>query len=350
MTTSIKTNIQAIVDSIAIFKDSLTNEEITKQSLVLPFISALGYNVFSPFDVQAELTCDILKQKGEKVDYAIMQNNNPAIIIECKKYNENLSIHQAQLARYFAATNAKFGILTNGTQYMFYTDTEKENLMDNTPFFAFDIQDMTDAKFAILEQFSKALFNENLIYNTANSLKTFSTLKTTLQDALETPSPELVKLICKDIHNGRFTDSVLNTYTDTFKRVWQSIKNDIIQDNLNIIIKQNTPKQNCIETDTTTTQPKKEIVTTNTEIEAYHYIKAIIANIIEPNRIILKDALNACNICMDNQRYSICHLLFNNENKLKLEINDTIYNINTPQDIFNYKNELINAATLLIAK
>lgn len=310
MTTSIKTNIQAIVDSIAIFKDSLTNEEITKQSLVLPFISALGYNVFSPFDVQAELTCDILKQKGEKVDYAIMQNNNPAIIIECKKYNENLSIHQAQLARYFAATNAKF---------------------------------------AILDQFSKTLFNENIIYNTANSLKTFSTLKTTLQDALETPSPELVKLICKDIHNGRFTDSVLNTYTDTFKRVWQSIKNDIIQDNLNIIIKQNTPKQNCIETDTTT-QPKKEIVTTNTEIEAYHYIKAIIANIIEPNRIILKDALNACNICMDNQRYSICHLLFNNENKLKLEINDTIYNINTPQDIFNYKNELINAATLLIAK
>lgn len=121
MQTTIKQNLQQIADSVCLFKNNLNNEETTKQALILPFIShVLGYNVFSHFEVQAEYTCDILKTKGEKVDYAIMQDNKPTIIIECKKFNETLSLHTAQLARYFAATNPKFAMLTNGTMYLLY--------------------------------------------------------------------------------------------------------------------------------------------------------------------------------------------------------------------------------------
>lgn len=346
MTTTIKQNLQQIADSVCLFKDNLNNEETTKQALILPFISqALGYNVFSPFEVQAEYTCDILKTKGEKVDYAIMQDNKPTIIIECKKFNETLTLHTAQLARYFAATNAKFAVLTNGTIYQFYTDTEQQNLMDNTPFFTFDILNMTEQNYNILEQFHKTQFNQLSIYNTANSLKTFTQLKNTLKDALNTPSPELVKLVAKNCYNGRFSDSVLNTYTHTFNKAWQAIKNDIINDTLKVIIKQN---DNDNDNPTEDNTPKKEIITTDNEIEAYHYIKAIAQPIMDTNRIVLKDGLNACNICIDNQRKSICHLLFNNENKLKLEIDGNQFPIDNPIDTLNFKQQITDKINSLL--
>jgi hypothetical protein len=36
-------------------KDSLSTEEATKTSLVLPFIQALGYDFFNPYEVVPEL-------------------------------------------------------------------------------------------------------------------------------------------------------------------------------------------------------------------------------------------------------------------------------------------------------
>lgn len=69
--------------------------------------------------------------------------------------------------------------------------------MDNTPFFTFDILNMSEQNYNTLEQFHKTQFNQLSIYNTANSLKTFTQLKNTLKDALNTPSPELVKLVAK---------------------------------------------------------------------------------------------------------------------------------------------------------
>ena len=44
----------------------LYTEEATKNALVMPFINALGYNVFDPMEVVPEFTCDIGTKKGEK--------------------------------------------------------------------------------------------------------------------------------------------------------------------------------------------------------------------------------------------------------------------------------------------
>ena len=67
----------------------------------MPFIQALGYDVFNPLEVIPEFTADIGMKKGEKVDYAIMQNNNPILLIECKCVTENLDNHDSQLTRYY---------------------------------------------------------------------------------------------------------------------------------------------------------------------------------------------------------------------------------------------------------
>lgn len=42
----------------------------------MPFINALGYDVFNPLEVVPEMTCDIAMKKGEKIDYAIMKMVN----------------------------------------------------------------------------------------------------------------------------------------------------------------------------------------------------------------------------------------------------------------------------------
>ncbi len=58
----------------------IQTEEATKNAMVMPFISALGYDVFNPSEVTPELNADIGTKKGEKVDYAILKDQKPIIL------------------------------------------------------------------------------------------------------------------------------------------------------------------------------------------------------------------------------------------------------------------------------
>lgn len=107
-------------------KTSIETEEATKTSLVLPFFQILGYDIFNPKEFTPEFTADVGIKKGEKVDYAIMNEGSPVILIEAKSVNETLDKHSSQLFRYFGTTTAKFAILTNGIIYQFYTDLEEK--------------------------------------------------------------------------------------------------------------------------------------------------------------------------------------------------------------------------------
>ena len=119
------------------------NEEATKTALVLPFINfVLGYNPFEPSEVAPEYSADILGKKNEKVDYAILKDGKPVILIECKKYGTPLERAQAsQLYRYMSATEARIAVLTDGVSYQFYTDLDQPNRMDEKPFLEFNLLD-----------------------------------------------------------------------------------------------------------------------------------------------------------------------------------------------------------------
>jgi hypothetical protein len=106
---------------------SLTNEEATKMALIAPFIQALGYDIFNPVEVKPEFSADLpgIKQ-GERVDYAILEDGHPKILVEAKPYTTDLkTAEMGQLSRYFQATNARIGILTNGQSWLFYSDLDK---------------------------------------------------------------------------------------------------------------------------------------------------------------------------------------------------------------------------------
>ena len=131
---------------IDMLKGNLATEEATKTALIMPFFNLLDYDVFNPIEFVPEFTADIGTKKGEKVDYAIMKDNNPVILIEAKGVNDDLTKHDAQLFRYFTSTNAKFAILTNGIIYKFFTDLEEPNKMDEKPFLEVNLLDLNENK------------------------------------------------------------------------------------------------------------------------------------------------------------------------------------------------------------
>ncbi len=135
--------IQAIAAGIPGQIEHLQTEEATKIALIMPFIKALGYNVFDPTEVVPEYTADFGIKKGARVDYAIMKDGKPIILFECKSADVNLDdMHTAQLAGYFAATDARFAVLTNGVIYRFHSDLDKSNKMDLKPFLEIDMLEL----------------------------------------------------------------------------------------------------------------------------------------------------------------------------------------------------------------
>ena len=136
-------------------KDFKSNtEEDTKQKIILPFIMALGWDPFSD-DVEPEYTCAVGKDIGDKVDYALKIDNSPIIFVECKKYEEPLEKHIKQLFNYYAKADIKTAILTNGDDYWFFTDSSKENIMDEEPQLKIKISTVSEDELSQLEQYTK---------------------------------------------------------------------------------------------------------------------------------------------------------------------------------------------------
>lgn len=136
--------------------DSSLTEEATKQWFVMPLLVALGYNPYST-DIIPEFTLDVGVKNGEKVDYALQVQGKLVMIIECKSLNVKLSDRQiSQLYRYFAVSDVNIAVLTNGNDYWFFTDSQKANVMDLTPYYTLRMSDITDAEINSLSQYSKS--------------------------------------------------------------------------------------------------------------------------------------------------------------------------------------------------
>lgn len=152
-------------------RDNIINEEATKTSLVIPLLLALGYSVFNPKEVSPEFTVDVGTKRGERVDYVIILERKPAILIEAKQIGSNLSNKISQLFRYFSACEAKLAILTDGARYLFFTDSKKENIMDQNPYFEINITNATKEEITELYRYSKHILSNRMVNEIKNELK-----------------------------------------------------------------------------------------------------------------------------------------------------------------------------------
>ena len=103
-------------------------------------------------------------KKDEKVDYAIVNDGKPVILVECKKGRISFDKHGSQLFRYYTATDARFAILTNGVEYQFFTDLRKPNVMDKSPFLIVDMLDLKEWQIDEICKFAKPSFDGNAIW------------------------------------------------------------------------------------------------------------------------------------------------------------------------------------------
>ena len=65
-TMDFKDSIKQLSERVFKLKENILTEEATKNAFIMPFINALGYDVFNPLEVVPEMTCDIAMKKGEK--------------------------------------------------------------------------------------------------------------------------------------------------------------------------------------------------------------------------------------------------------------------------------------------
>ena len=179
-------------------------EEAAKTSFVLPFISALGYDIHDPKEVIPEFIADTGVKKHEKVDYAIMKDGKPIILLECKVASASLDKeHRSQLIRYYAVTDARFAILTNGVEYRFFTDLRKRNVMDESPFLIVDMLDLEEWQIDEICKFAKPSFDGNAIWKSVCSKeisqKNMRTITDNIAREFESPSWNFVKLLAKGV-------------------------------------------------------------------------------------------------------------------------------------------------------
>ncbi|EAC6474447.1 endonuclease, partial [Listeria monocytogenes] len=332
-------------ERVSTLKDSIATEEATKTSLIMPFFQLLGYDVFNPLEFSPEYVADVGIKKGEKVDYAILNNNNPIILIEAKSIKSDLKNHDSQLFRYFGTTTAKFGILTNGNEYRFYTDLEEPNKMDKTPFFSFVLTEIKDVQISEIFKFQKENFDVENISKAASDLKYLNFVKEFLTKEVNDPSEEFVKFILGEIYDGIKTKVIIDKFTPVVKRGFRQFIADQVNSKLNAALNTSVSVEDLeVPQVEANAEEEEDIITTEAEIEAFTTTKLLLKDTIDTSRIFYRDNKSYFNIIIDNSiRKWVLRLYINNartyfvindEEKTTIEIVDVI-------DIFNHADKII---------
>ena len=344
-----KDQIKQLGERVAKLKDQIQTEEATKNAFIMPFIQALGYDVFNPTEVVPEFISDIGLKKGEKIDYAIFKDGSPTILIECKHWAQNLNIHDGQLLRYFHVSKAKFGLLTNGIVYRFYSDLVAANKMDEKPFLEFNINEIKDNQIEELKKFHKTVFDAESITNTASELKFMNELKQLIQQELINPTPDFVKHFARQVYPSVVTAKVLVQFTNLTKKSIQQHISDLITERLKTALTkedEETKKQEAVQALEQAKLDEVKVVTTEEELEGFMIVKTILRQKISATRITHRDAQSYFAILLDdNNRKTICRLYLNGSKKFFVILDDQkkeVKNeINTLDDIFKHSETLL---------
>jgi predicted type IV restriction endonuclease len=342
-----KDQIKNLGERVDKLKNQIATEEATKNAFIMPFIQTLGYDVFNPLEIVPEYVTDIGTKKGEKIDYAIFKDEQPTILIECKHWAQNLNLHDGQLLRYFHVSKAKFGILTNGITYRFYSDLVEQNKMDEKPFLEFNINEIKENQIEELKKFHKSYFDAESIVNTASELKYMNELKHLLHSEFNQPTSDFIKLFAKQVYPSVITAKVLDQFTNLTKKAVQQYINDLITERLKTALSKENEQTKEEEYDVVENSSPK-IITTEEELEGFMIVKSILRQKTEVNRISYRDNQSYFAILLDdNNRKTICRLYLNSAKKYLITFDDQKKEVKneltTLDDLFNYSEVLMSS-------
>ena len=322
-----KEDLKILSTRVTNLKGNIATEEATKTSLIMPFFQLLGYDVFNPTEFVPEFTADVGIKKGEKVDYAVVLDAIPVILVEAKSITEKLT---KQLFRYFGTTTSRFGILTNGEEYKFFTDLDEPNKMDSTPFLTINLTDLKENQIPEIAKFHKDNFNIETITSSASELKYLNNLKSFLNEQLDSPSDEFIKYFVSEIFDGLKTKATIDKFTPIIKKGFNQFITEKVNAKLSAALNTSTSIQEDI------SEVKEEIkieddgiVTTAEELEAYTIVKLMLKDTVTLERITYRDNRSYFNILLDDNK-----IVLNDTNK-------STYDLEGPFEISSHEKELI---------
>ncbi len=346
-------------------REAITTEEATKNAFIMPFISnILGYDVFNPLEVVPEFTADVGIKKGEKVDYAIVRDGEVQILIECKKSTETLKIENAsQLYRYFAVTNARIAVLTNGETYEFYTDLDAPNRMDDKPFLVLDLLDIDETLIPELRKLTKDVFDLDSVINAAGELKYIGQIKRTIAAQFRDPEEDWIRFFTARVYEGSITQKVREQFTSLVTKATKQFLNDQVNERLKSALggtNFSAPDSEAQAGAVTSHAAAKddldrdtEVETTLEELEGYQIVKAIACSEVKPQRVVHRDSKSYFAILLDdNNRKPIARLHFNSKSKKYLGLfdadkNETKHPIESLDGIYQFAMQIRDAVKLM---
>ena len=249
------------------------NEQATKQSLIGPLFTTLGYDLTDPRECVPEYRADFGKDRSVKpIDWAFFQNGRPIFFVEAKEVGKKLSSYDEQLGDYFAkAPEAKLGILTNGVHWRFFTDIVHANVMDKEPFVRWDVLTDEEPPLDFLTLLQKSQYNPQLIRTFAERKRAQNLLVSELNRLLE-PSAEFVKLAIANIETRRLTDTVVDSWKPVLAN---AIEEWVKQRMLSIVL--SSPPSNLGGSGTTEPSTPK-VVTTKEELDGFATIQRLLGS------------------------------------------------------------------------
>lgn len=323
--------IRAIAARLSSILENTSTEEATKHFLIMPFIQALGYNVFDHQEVVPEFDANVGTSTKYKLDYAILKDGKPVILIECKSAKDKLNGTDgwSQLFHYFVATDARIGILTNGIMYRFYSDLDKPNKMDEKPFLEIDLLNLKDSLVEELRRITKDSFNRDEVVSAAADLKYVGGIVEILTEQSIEPTEEFTRFFFGQLSpNKQFSSNAKIQFADYTKRAFRHF----IKDQFSKVLEKTDVERSygtsedltSSNHDIKTNESEEKIVTTPEELQGFYIIKSILTGTIDLKRVTYRDVQSYFGILLDdNNRKPICRLYFNNLSSMKIMLFDS---------------------------
>ena len=199
MSDSLLAQLRAYALAVQDFVQDCTNEEQTKLTLVNRYLELLGFDVRNPKQVVVEYQTDIGKS-WERVDYAVLEEGKPAMLIEAKSATVRLTKRSPtpQLRRYAIDTpSARYVAITNGVEWEWYFKNQAGGLAER-PFLVVEALRPRKSDADWLSKLSTRILHSDT-FQAARAKYLTKQFIDWFEQAQHTPSDALLRLVVKEI-------------------------------------------------------------------------------------------------------------------------------------------------------
>lgn len=235
MDTTLQERVRRVSETILERREHCATEEATKMALIVPTLTEVfGYEVYDPRQVVPEYTVDFGTKKGEKIDYALMDDGKPVVLIECKTVGTPLDQAAAQLHRYFSVTDGscRTAILTDGVKWRFYADLVDRNKLDQEPCFVFDFDAYDAEDVENLRVACRSDLGSMDRIDRMRELMYRRRIVAWLSRQFGTPDESFIGYLAKELHDGARTRNVIELFSRIVPRALAGHVNKVVQQRL----------------------------------------------------------------------------------------------------------------------